>query len=180
MLALFLVACGADPNSGNDGPISSGCPAGEPSPDAACSPVGIACTYGDSVRPECRSLWLCTANGFAHVSEDCNAPPSGLCPSSPATLSGDCPDPGAVCAFDDGTICSCSLCHGGPCHVTASWGCVAPPSTAGCPPIAPNEGTACSPESLECDYGDACSGSGAHARCTGGTWSWVLPVCPLA
>ena len=179
-LALCLVACGSGADSAHDGPISGGCPTAEPSPNAPCSPVGIACTYGTSVRPECRSFWLCMANGFAQFSQACDAPPSGLCPSSPASLSGDCANPGAICAFDDGTLCSCSQCHGGPCHTTATWGCVPPPSTAGCTPIAPNEGTACTPESLECDYGDPCFGSGAKAKCSGGVWRWLTPVCPLA
>src|SRR5262249_17924763 len=125
LLAFCLGACGSDAASTQDAPISigsTGCPAAGPSPSPPFSPGGIACTYGSSPRPECRSLWLCMATGFAHVSQECDAPPSGLCPSSPASLTGDCANPGAICAFDDGTLCSCSQCHGGPCHTTATWG----------------------------------------------------------
>jgi len=179
VFAVCLLACNGSAQAALDAPISSVCPTGEPSPDATCSPVGLACTYGDSVRPDCRSRWLCTANGFAHIAQECDAPPSGLCPDSPASLSGNCDAAGAICAYDDGTLCSCSLCHGGPCHVTASWGCAPPPPGAGCPPIAPNEGTTCAPDGLECAYGDACFGSGARADCSGGSWRWVAPVCPL-
>ncbi len=177
--ALCLLACNGSAESALDAPISSICPAGEPAPGAPCSPVGLACTYGDSVRPECRRRWLCTANGFARVQQECDPPPSDLCPSSPASLSGNCEPAGAICDYDDGTLCSCSLCHGGPCHATATWGCAPPPSTAGCPPIAPNEGTTCASDGLECVYGDACFGSGARAECAGGSWSWVAPLCPL-
>jgi hypothetical protein len=58
------------------------------------------------------------------------------------------------------------------------WSCAGPPSTAGCPPIAPNQGTACSTAGLMCTYGFPCGGSGTTAVCKDGLWSWMGVACP--
>jgi hypothetical protein len=52
------------------------------------------------------------------------------------------------------------------------WQCAGPPTTAGCPPVVPNDGTPCSDEGVMCTYGLICSMSGALVSCKNGLWLW--------
>jgi hypothetical protein len=90
-----------------------------------------------------------------------------------------CPTEGDHCAVGN-TICTCNACLGGPCmQPPPKWSCAGPPTTAGCPTVVPNDGTACAKEGLECVYGNPCLGSGADVFCTKGVWTWnTMIACP--
>jgi hypothetical protein len=154
------------------------CPGAAPA-NAGCATDGLRCSYGDSVRPECRPAWTCSGGRFADSSRSCPAPPAGFCPAAPPAK-GQCGTDGAVCAYTDATLCVCARCFGQLCQLEPNWLCAPPPSNAGCPAAVPNDGSACAVDGVECVYGEECSGSGATARCADGTWHWVKIACPTA
>jgi hypothetical protein len=139
---------------------------------------GLVCSYGDSVRVDCRDVWTCSAGIWDMGKTDCPMPPTGTCGSSAPADGTTCSTQGDLCTYGD-TLCLCSECPGGPCMAPPpKWTCSGPPTTAGCPPIAPNEGSACSMDGLMCTYGFPCGGSGANAVCSGGSWAWQGVGCP--
>jgi hypothetical protein len=159
------------------GGASGGCPAAEPS-GGPCATAGLRCTYGDSVRPECRSDWTCSGGAWTTTKGVCIAPPPGHCPdASPAGASCGGRD-GDVCTYGT-TLCVCSQCPTGPCMAPPpKWSCAAAPAGA-CPPSAPNDGTPCDAPGAHCSYGFPCGGSGAVVDCKDGRWTWDPQIaCP--
>jgi hypothetical protein len=150
---------------------SGGCPSTEPT-GGSCAGLadGLTCTYGSSVRPECRTLWVCVAGKWEMPGNVC-AMFTG-CPATQPPTSMVCTNMNQVCTYAD-TICLCNACAAGPCKVPpVTWQCTAPPSTLGCPPVVPNNGTACTTNELQCSYGFPCASSGAVVNCTNGVWVW--------
>jgi hypothetical protein len=166
-------------SGGTGGTSPSGCPAAA-TPGAACTTPNLRCTYGDEVRPECRQDWLCLNGTWTTTKSICLEPPAGTCSSTPPTVGAVCDTEAAVCDFPDGTLCLCSSCSAGPCAAPPpKWQCAPPPSTAGCPALVPNDGSACSTEGTECQYGNPCGPSGAVVHCTNGAWKWQTDIaCP--
>jgi hypothetical protein len=153
------------------------CPATPPGPGASCSKAHLRCTYGDSALPECRATYFCEGSTWAAAANDC--------PEAPACTDGQ--TNGVACDGSDGarclrsgtTICICSMCPEGMCHAPpSSWSCALAPGSP-CPPLVPNDGSACSVEGAYCSYGFPCGGSGAVADCTAGAWVWAQIGCPL-
>jgi hypothetical protein len=119
---------------------------------------------------------VCTGGAWTTTKSACAM--STTCGSTPPTSGTACPTNGVACAYGS-TICICSQCPSGLCMAGGpDWSCAGPPSTAGCPPLVPNQGTACSTADLMCTYGFPCGGSGTTAVCKGGLWSWVGVACP--
>ena len=179
-LALGLLACGSvvtttGGTSGGTGGTTPTmlCPATEPSGGQCSAPTGFRCTYGEEVRPECRHEWICGDGGqWITTKSVCLSPPADHCAFTEPP-SGECAQEGDVCVVGAATICQCSSCFGGPCSPPPpKWQCSGPPTTAGCPPVVPNDGSACTTEGLDCSYGNVCSGSGARTLCTNGLWMW--------
>jgi hypothetical protein len=162
--------------SGGSGASSGGpvCPAEEPI-GQACDVPAVRCTYGDSVRPECRNDWTCLNGQWTTTKSVCLEP--AMCPAAMPEGGSDCSPQGDVCTYD-ATICECNACSGGPCMPFPVWSCHSPPGS-GCPVIVPNDGSACDDPSLVCTYGEPCGLSGATVQCTDGAWLWVVIPCPL-
>jgi hypothetical protein len=166
---------GAGGSSGAGGGNSVGCPKNEPVGGAFCNLTAApACSYGDSVRPECRDVWTCTAGVWSMAKTACAQPPPGVCGN--ASQEGmTCTAQGVVCTYGD-TICMCDDCAAGPCMAPPTiWQCITPPA-APCPMIAPNEGSPCVTFGAQCDYGFLCAGEGEEATCTNGSWLWTQNV----
>jgi hypothetical protein len=170
---------GAAPGTGG-GPTIRPCPPSEPSGEACPGvPEGYLCTYGDSVRPDCRDAWTCQGGVWTTSFETCEQPPPGACPITMPSSTMQCPEMGTTCTYD-ADICYCG-CGGGPvCTFPVDWQCGPPAGPPACPSIAPNSGTLCSFEGIECTYGVVCTPSGVVADCTGGVWVWQEVGCALA
>jgi hypothetical protein len=149
------------------------CPASEPAGGESCAgvPDPFNCSYGSSVRPECRDLWTCSGGTWTTAKTACVDPPPGACPASEPGTGVTCgTGTGDVCVYGE-TLCYCG-CYGGDfCGAPYQWVCAPPPTTTGCPAVAPNAGTPCS-GLLQCVYGAVCSPDEAVATCTLGFWQW--------
>jgi hypothetical protein len=156
-----------------------GCPAAEPTGGSCVGlPSGLACTYGSSVRPECRDQWSCASGNWEAPGNVCAMSP--ICPAAQPSASTVCQPSnpsGDVCTYGD-TICLCAQCVGLCTTPPIKWQCSPPPTTPGCPSIAPNEGTPCTSNGLACTYGNPCSQSGAATQCMNDVWAWVPVACP--
>jgi hypothetical protein len=173
---------GSGASTGVGGGTSGGpCPLAVPPLGASCAgvPDQFRCTYGDSVRPDCRNVRICSGGGWTTANVGCAMPPPGACPASEPSPGMPCTGTVGqdfVCTYGD-AICGCG-CGGGFCGVPFTWQCTDPPITPGCPATVPNDGTACSAATLECVYGDPCSPAGAIVDCTNGLWKWnTMIVC---
>jgi hypothetical protein len=157
-------------SSGAGGSPPSECPGSQPQGGSACSAAqdGLRCTYGDSVRPDCRDVFLCTGGSWQTTGNTCITPTD--CPASEPSSTTQCQNQGDVCTYGD-DICYCGCGGGVECMAPFPWSCQAPPGD-GCPSLVPNDGTACPGNVMECDYGDPCDPSGAVVDCTGGYWRW--------
>ena len=193
LVALLATSCGGSTSSsgtggsggsgatggsgGSGGTSPSGCPASPPT-GQSCNTPNLHCTYGDSVRPECRDEWACVSGHWAAGSV-CQHYTN--CPPASPSVGSVCSNEGQVCDYADGTLCLCSSCSAGPCGPPPPhWQCAAPPTTAGCPKTVPNDGSKCSaPEGTQCQYGNPCGPSGALVKCTSGAWQWQMNIpCP--
>ncbi len=169
---------GASTTGSGGGTRADPCPVTAPAAGASCAgvPDQVECTYGSSVRADCRDAWICEGGSWTSTSEGCTQPAPGECPTSEPVSGSVCGTTAVNCVYND-DVCFCG-CPGGPaCMVPFDWQCAAPPTTPGCPPIVPNEGTPCSAEGLECDYGLSCTATGANVTCTDGLWTWERLIC---
>jgi hypothetical protein len=187
---------GANPIDGaNGGPEVDGgqalasCPANEPREGDPCSGAGLVCGYGDSGRPDCRDIWECQSDAWHSTLSGCAQLPDGFCPTSEPDNSIACqtssdPSLQGDCVYPGGVLCDC------PCVQTVTdagaficgpsqFVCYGPPSTAGCPAIAPNIGTPCAVQGVQCVYADPCDGLGAAVLCRAGVWSLGFANCPV-
>jgi hypothetical protein len=154
------------------GEVGGPCPPSAPLAEGdVCSlPEGFRCTYGDSVRPECRTAWTCNG-AWTATSGPCDEPPPGVCGSSQPGPQDMCAATNAVCVYGD-SLCLCGCGAGVLCTTPFNWFCTAPPTTPGCPEVVPNDGTLCAVPGVQCSYGDVCTPSGAMVSCTNGLWLW--------
>jgi hypothetical protein len=168
-------------SSSTGGPGPTGCPATLPSGSCAGVTDGLECSYGDSVRPECRTTVSCDKGGWSTVDPTgpCSPPPSDCPATQPQNQVDLCTTMGDVCTYAD-TICVCDACALGPCMVPpVRWQCANVSGPPACPSVIPNAGTACGTDGLSCTYGLLCAGSGRSVKCTGGAWQWeLLIICP--
>ncbi len=162
----------------------SGCPLELPANDTTCLGLnGLVCTYGDSLTPQCRTVLTCTAVPTGEV-WGVTPPDRDLCagvgcPGAPPPSASECTVDGLTCGFEDGLLCTCTTCTGGPCGPPPpQWVCGSP--QAGCPDVLPNAGTSCAGAEGSCDYGNPCAG-GQATSCNPatGAWEWVSVPCPL-
>jgi hypothetical protein len=162
-----------------DSSASVACPASEPTEGESCAgPVPPQCWYGDSPRPECRDVWVCSSSQWHATRQGCTPLPSGFCPASQPSSGMSCTvsDPSenaANCAYGSGTLCSCQCnTYSGRCSagVPTIFGCHSLPTTTGCPPTVPNLGFTCGVQGTQCVYGNPCVG-GIATLCRSGLWS---------
>jgi hypothetical protein len=155
-------------------------PARRTSADGApCPALNLACGFGDSPRPECRHLWSCTNQGWREAQGSC-ADLTSFCPAaqpdgSVCTPIND-PSQNGYCAYAGDVLCLCP-CVGTRACGPGNWVCHSPPTTDGCPATAPNLGSACSAQGLQCSYGDPCDGYGTDLYCRAGTWQHGFVAC---
>jgi hypothetical protein len=169
-------------SAGNGGTGGSGgmsnpavCPVTEPTMGDACATPDLHCSYGEGAFPMCRHRYRCDAGVWATFSAFCDMEPAPCAPSPPDGAA--CPGQTSYCV--DGTrLCMCPVCGGAGCPPEPwSWSCSSAPAM-GCPALVPNEGTACSDPTLDCEYGIMCN-EHARARCTNGLWIWDEDMpCP--
>jgi hypothetical protein len=169
---------GAGPSTASNGTGVGGSSSGGPCPEqepagGSCAgvPDQLRCTYGDSVRPECRDAWLCSGGSWTTTKGECFEPPAGECGATQPGTQDVCANMGDVCTYGD-TICICGCGGGIACEPPVDWECSGPPTTSGCPAAVPNDGTPCAAAGVQCNYGDVCSASGALVECTNGLWRW--------
>jgi len=173
-------ACKGKPS--NAGP----CPGIEPRPNSPCERAGLECTYGHELLALCRDRYVCN-NGLWSPAPPiplCRPPLATDCPATiPASWSSCGSTPALTyCEYpDESVVCHCIDRHGLPVSRKLDppqWRCYAAPTTAGCPAMVPNEGTACHQWPPKCAYDQ-----GIVAECTNETWVWVkkkredYPIC---
>ena len=172
--------------TGGGGSTSGGCPTVAPVNGAACTPPyatsGFAtaeCSYGDDLRPQCRTTAVCTAHAWQVTTPTCTAPPlPAACSIPPPSESSACADETLSCWYGDGTRCACSACYGGSEYPLCApidppeWHCATP--ATGCPAVMPQSGTACSTPGASC--GPDCT---LTVTCTNGIWQWAVGECPI-
>jgi hypothetical protein len=170
-------AGGTNAGGTGGGPISS-CPTNPPS--GACV-SGLACSYGDDLRPLCRTRydcsngqWTLTQKACAPV-EDCAARDGGIPQVGKA-----CTDVGEDCTLNGGSTtgliyCRCDS-HTNP--VSTQWDCVGPPAKP-CPQVLPNEGAPCDTDVGTCNYGSCSMGPGfiSAVECSNHVWKQVGVAC---
>lgn len=175
-LWLALLACRAEDTGGEaDPPIyqTVPCPAAEPTVGAKCTGP-MDCEYGDAVRPECRARFGCaeTTDWRWQEAADCTEAPAGFCPDTrPGETPCTPPISWAACEYGNAVcVCPCDPPLEGDGHCAPGlWACFDPPTTEGCPTIAPNYGSPCSVQGLECNYGNVCDW-GYSRFCYKGLW----------
>ncbi len=98
------------------------------------------------------------------------------------TTGGACAANATSCAFAEGT-CTCEV-YCGPQYPTGhscdagtptTWQCTG--ASAGCPPIRPHLGSACSQQAQQCPYGDC---NGPILACESGAWVEQPTGCPIS
>ena len=158
---------GTGSGGGNPGP----CPLSPPTGSASCAgvPDQFQCTYGDSVRPDCRIAWICSNGSWETTGTACTEPVDcGSSEPGPQTV---CANRGDECTYG-ASICYCG-CGGGPiCPPPTVWECSGPPTAPGCPSVVPNDGTPCDAAGVQCTYGESCTSTYAVVACTNGLWLW--------
>jgi hypothetical protein len=176
--------------------VSASCPATLPTFGTTCPALGLACTYGGSPRPSCRTIMGCGGAQQCNCGSD-TCPPSacttpqtwigggpgsgvGLtdrctwtCPATPPSAGQPCTPPG-YCAEADGSQCGCI---GFDPTGASVWTCLPPPSDPRCPKVAPLIGSACTDEGLACGNYDICV-TGSRVLCKGSTWVDNFGSCP--
>lgn len=170
---------GPAPDAGPTGP----CPAGAPSPGAACAREGLECEYGTSQYPACDLVVQCSGGAWQAESFGGDCPSGANPPGCPATM-GDVPVD-AACDPNIGTChyalgqCYCGAVFGPPepppgtdgGGPTATWSCDDPGPD--CPQPRPRLGAACTQEGQSCMYFTCDFGE----QCTGGIWQGEPAGC---
>jgi hypothetical protein len=175
----------ANPNDGGEG--SSSCPANEPHEGDSCSGASLVCWYGDSGRPDCRDIWECESDVWHSTRTGCAELPNGFCPTSEPDSSVACqaihdPNSRGDCVYPGGLLCDCPCAQtvtdaGGFICGPTQFICYDPPTTSGCPPIAPNIGNPCTVHGVQCVYANPCDGLGVAVLCRAGVWSLGFANC---
>jgi hypothetical protein len=160
-------------NGGSGGALPSICPAQIPTAGDLCDQEALLCTYGNDARPSCRTHSECNGGKWATTKQpNCDlAVPCELTRVTGSVClikSEECVSPDHFCA------CVCN-----PGCSTYKWVCPSP--GPGCPAIAPNAGTGCSPSGTNCVYGvcDDMSPVRDQVRieCKDGAWEWTDRSC---
>lgn len=158
------------------------CPSAPPVNGSSCSENGIACTYGDSLRLDCRTQAECFDNEWSvYDGSSCVQPPQATCPASPPDEGSACEsidsqgnlstgDSAISCIYDTNTFCVCRECPDGFCDDGPGWECLPPPADDRCPSVSPNLGETCDVAGLSCEYGDPCLDDGSSRFCRNGYW----------
>jgi hypothetical protein len=200
-LALLVAACGSNmsatmspdgstppPDAAGDGspPTQSvsSCPEEEPNENDPCS-LTFDCSYGQSVRPDCRDRWTCRGGTWTRVGSCVDAAP-GYCPAQQPMEASACtpiinPEQRAGCEYSGNTFCECPCPTSGPnigCAPSEQWMCYGPSSAVDCPSLIPNLGTACTVQGTQCIYGDPCNFGGAVVICVQSVWRTGDASCP--
>jgi hypothetical protein len=163
---------------------SAGCPDLSPTVGAPCEGHRL-CTYGDSLRGDCRSVVECNGEVWQDDSGECVPLPNEQCPAN--IPSGECAptdadlvplDPhtmDAGCLYD-GTFCRCDCPNDGCVDDSpGEWNCE-PTDMGICPANLPNLGEPCDGNGAECRYGDPCF-TGGVVVCFDGIWSPTVFGC---
>ena len=158
-----------------------------PSPPAVGSPCGkdrFLCSYGNSVRFDCRQHFKCFHGTWTEYGDGgCSLPPPGHCPAQPMPGQYCTPAPTwsehlyrkimPACEYGS-TTCVCPSCgsrfefcptrrH----YPKQVWVCIGPPKDLDCPELVPNVGDGCDEQAKRCAYGESCNGHGAILFCRG-------------
>jgi hypothetical protein len=187
---MTCTACGAS-SHGNDASSEGGgasCPTNEPQVGDSCNATDLVCWFGDSGRPDCRNIWTCSSGAWSTNRSGCASIPDGFCPTSEPDGSVQCTansDPNARgdCVYPGSVLCDCPCAQtisgsGAPICGSSHFNCYGPPATQGCPSNAPNIGTPCPIQGVQCVYGNPCDVAGIAVMCRAGVWALGAVVCP--
>lgn len=183
---LSLGGCLLDWSRNPDPPLTP-CPVEEPEDDAACSSLTQECEYGLDPRPLCRTVRVCTSEGWVRK---CEVPGEPSCVDDcPAVASSDCPETpnleelfelcdipeGLACVTDDAqgqpVQCGCVHCEIEDCMAEPfEWYCSTGAEQPDCPEVAPQFGQACDTEGLSCVYGSVKLQTLMRRECRNGIW----------
>ena len=150
-----------------DGP----CPSLPPTGVADCSDASLACSWGNSLLPVCRTTADCSAGHWQVTAPEtaCDT----LSPGCPASPSQPCTAPATACIYTSGVDAGRTCVCGG--AGQAPW-CLRAPmlAAAPCPQVFPNQGTGCSLASGTVCATIQCTipAGGINATCVDGIWRW--------
>ena len=155
-----------DPPDADGG--STGCPADPPRPGGRCAGAQRSCTYGSDPLAVCRPRFECLQGAWHPIFRTpCDVIDS--CPDGPDASA--CPPTHKPCFTADAHVCTCYSGLNGT-DGGVQWQCIG--AGAGCPVLAPNLGTSCTPPGdgspLSCDYGPERCGPDFAIACIDGTW----------
>ena len=173
---------GQDDAQDDSGPWSPVCPATAPAAGTACqgAQYGLYCEYGNAWwSVTCDVVMHCvpgSSSGSWSVAypggTGCSGQPGPnppACPANGPNISGDSPDAGLTCHYNQGDICWCQNLFNGDAGVY--WDCF--PNTPACGYTRPRLGAPCTVNGLGCIY-DLCSYA---QECGGGIWYPVPQSC---
>ena len=165
-------------------PLVHGCPTAAPTAGTTCSDESLQCEYGDAWwNVACDVVVQCDSGQWKSVQlayEPCSPKPGPNPASCPATAA-SVPQ-GSACAPRDTTcyypdmFCQCSVPLGGPVEIdggSASWSCL---PGDGCPFPRPLLGTACTANTVICNYEECSYGQ----MCVNGSWQGEEEGCATA
>ncbi len=161
---------------------STVCPATPPS--GACV-GGLSCTYGDDIRPTCRTQYNCVAGEWSAKLTGCEPVESCAARDGGVPLVGtQCTEVGEDCTLSQGAnlgLVYCRCDQGLIAAVKPKWDCVGPPPSP-CPQVEPNAGAACGTNGQMCAYG-SCSiptDSAMGFECDDQVWKQTAGGCPTS
>jgi hypothetical protein len=175
-------------NSGGTGGVivTTACPVSPPTANSPPCAPGLSCTYGDDLRPACRThvdcldgAWVAQAAPACKPLIDCGSHDGGVPQVGKAcTLVGD------DCTLNEGAgnglvYCRCDTCTASTC--TAEWDCIGPPQSP-CPKLLPNEGQPCDVNGESCSYGECGMPANdvANMQCIAHVWQQIAGGCVTA
>lgn len=163
--------------------VSSICPMAAPAMGDPCSRIGFVCTYGDDLRPECRTRAVCMNFAWQVTAPRCQPYDASMCPAT-RPMNGDaCSADGQFCTFPPpgpamGNFhCRCTNCPvgGGMCTGATQWRCIQQ-ADPGCPTDPPLLGAGCPIGGLQCSY-DVCGEGGRVACSLENMWISTAMMC---
>lgn len=187
---LVLGGCMLDWSRDDPTQILTPCPTEEPDDNVACSLLTQECEYGQDPRPSCRTVRICTSDGWVRKCTvpgepscvECKALSASDCPASPdgSNTTETCMTPESMdqflCLYESAeqrpVQCGCVICEGPElCEPEPfEWYCSTGVSQPGCPPVAPEFGQACDSERLTCIYGTLQLQTLMRRECRNGIW----------
>jgi hypothetical protein len=147
------------------------CPASPPGAGSQCPLAGMQCSYlGNCLHFECdQGTWADKSTGSCLTDGGAGCPSTSLAVPTGMT----CATNGLVCTYANAE-CACTTLPGPPTG-TAHWGCIR--QVPGCPWPQPAQGSVCSSDGQDCDYGSCSIPGGVDMLCAFSLWQTQTAPC---